>query len=141
MRLIDWIWTVRGSVPLPEGLDATAALARLEPLWQFAGTTRALDGATLTFAKRNPGSQDPMAIYDRGTLGVTSAGLGYCLSSRALAACFCAPAFFLGTSVLIDGAQISGQVFAALFVALYLGGRVLEPWLAARRIARLLGTT
>ena len=142
-RAIDWIWTVRGTVAAPSGSSVDEAFARLDPLWRETGTTARREGDSLTFRKTDPASQDRLATFDRGRLcarpRTDGVDLAYTLVSRALAACFLLPAFFLGISYVVDGAQISGKVFAALFSVLYVVGRLLEPRLAAGLFRRHLG--
>lgn len=143
-RLVDWIWTVRGSVAAPAGADVDQAFARLDPLWRETGTTARREGHTLSFHKTDPASQDRLATFDRGRLcarpGDEGVEIGYTFVSRALAACFLLPAFFLAISYVVDGAQISGKVFAVLFAVLYVAGRLLEPRLASRLLARHLNS-
>ena len=142
LRLIDWIWTVRGAVPLAPGQTGDTTFARLDPLFREPGTTRRREGDTLVFHKSDPLSQDPMAVWDRGHLQIVAGpALHYRLASRALGFCFLAPALFLGLSLLLETAHVSGRVFAGFFVALYIIGRMLEPWLVAARLARLLAAT
>ena len=141
LRLVDWIWTVRGSLPLSPDQAADEAFAGLDTLLRDPGTSRRIDGDTLIFHKVNPLSQDKLAVFDRGRLQVSGGELGYVLSSKALGFCFLAPLFFLGVSALIDGSRISGRVFAAMFAVLYIVGRLLEPWLVARLFARRLAGT
>jgi len=45
---------------------------------------------------------------------------------------------FLSLAGLLASARTPGEVFAGIFVALYIGGRVLEPWLVKRRFAAAL---
>ena len=142
IRLIDWIWTVRGSLPIAPGLSVDEATTRLDPLFHDPGTTRQRDGDVVTFHKVNPLSQDKLAVFDRGrlhiTAGLTGGTLRYELVSRALLFCFLLPAFFLGVSALVDGSKISGRVFAGMFTVLYLAGRWLEPRLVAGLFTRAL---
>jgi hypothetical protein len=141
LRPIDWIWTVRGTLPIDPAQTPDDAFARLDPLLREPGTTRRIEGNVLIFHKVNPLSQDKLAVFDRGHLQVAGGALRYDLTSRALGFCFLAPPFFLGVSALIESSRNSGRVFAGLFVALYIGGRLLEPWLVARLFARMLGGT
>jgi hypothetical protein len=142
LRLIDWIWTVRGSVPLGPRQSSEEALALIDTLLREPGTMRQRDGDRLTFRKIDPLSQDKLAVFERGQFHVVNAIAGsqlrYVLRSRALLFCLLASPFFLGVSLVIDSAHISGRVFAALFAVLYVAGRFLEPWLAARLFARTL---
>lgn len=195
-RLIDWIWHVRGSVPLPLGQSGEEAFDRLDPLFHESGTSHERDGDRLTFRKKAPAAQDKMSIFDGGTLEIAQgAGEGgvlrYHLTSRALLFCFLAPLLFLAfaqftvfvgslekapTAVEKVAAEAKKQafekkqaaiqmnpvdkflgapapenkdpkkkpeekkkhsptpayVFAGLFAALYLVGRILEDWLVRR---------
>jgi hypothetical protein len=138
LRLIDWIWTVRGALPLGPGQSAQAALTRIEALLHEPGTRFEREGMRLQFRKVDPASQDKLAVFERGQLEVAGDSLHYALTSRALLFCFLAPGFFLGVAALIESSRNSGRVFAALFAALYLVGRWLEPRLAARLFAQRL---
>jgi hypothetical protein len=66
LRYIDWIWHVRGSVPLPEGQTAGEALDRIEPVFDEVGTAHVRSDAALSFTKKNPASQDPLSVFERG---------------------------------------------------------------------------
>ena len=92
LRLIDWIWHIRGEVPLPAGQSDDEAFGKLDPLFAHAGTTHARMG------------EDPLSIVDRGTLRIEAAGGGpvlrYHLVSRALLYCFLAPLLFLAIGQL-----------------------------------------
>jgi len=108
MRLIDWIWHVRGSVPLAPGQSTEEAFERLDPLFHEVNTKHERTGDTLTFTKKDQRAQDKMSVFDGGTLRVErSAGgavLRYHLTSRALLFCFLAPLLFLsfaGLTILI----------------------------------------
>ena len=145
MRLIDWIWMVRGTLPLPPGVSGDEAFARLDDLMREPGTTRRIDGDVLVFNKVNALAQDKLSVFDRGRLQIEPGSAGpvmrYDLVSRALGWCFLLPLFFLGVSALIDSSKISGKVFAGFFVVLYIGGRWLEPRLVAKVFARRLAGT
>lgn len=99
LRLIDWIWNIRGSVPLAPGQTSDDAFARLDPLFQQPGTTHERVDDTLSFRKKDQAAQDKMSIFDSGVLlierGVEGAVLRYRMSSRALLLCFFAPLLFL----------------------------------------------
>lgn len=99
LRYIDWIWHVRGSLPLPEGLSRAEAFERLAPLFGQTGTSHEREGDTLAFRKRDAAAQDKMAVFDSGTLAIAEGGEGPVLRwhmiSRALLACFLAPLLFL----------------------------------------------
>lgn len=198
LRYIDWIWHVRGSVPLPEGQAVGAALDRIEPVFDEVGTAHVRSDAALSFTKKNPASQDPLAVFERGVLRVEETGQGgrlrYHLVSRALLACFLAPLLFLGFAQLTilvnayqkpaaeeaakkpdakkaevppmnpidkalgapapdkpgkDGKEGDGKrsrkptptpayVFAGIFAALYVGGRILEDRLVKRLFRKRL---
>ena len=138
VALIDWIWIVRGSLPLTPGQSGDAVFAALAPLLGEPGTTRRIDGDTLTFHKVDPLAQDKLAVFDHGHMHITAGELRYELTSRALGFCFLAPFFVLGIAALIEDSRISGRVFAGMFAVLYVAGRLLEARLVAKRFARLL---
>ena len=179
------------------------AFARLDPMFQTSGTVYAVDGDTLTYTKRNPAAQDPLATFTRGRLQLASQGrssvLRYDLSSTALLLCFLTPLLFLGFAQVAVGlnawekasVEVSKKaekdeekakpakqlnpvdvflgapapedpakkkdkekdkdkgrhsptpayVLAGLFFAIYLVGRVLEPWLIRRRLRKALSRT
>jgi len=104
LRFIDWIWNVRGSVPLAPGQSENEAFARLDPLFHEYGTTYEQNGDTLTFSKKDQPAQDKMSVFDHGVLRIeqepTGAVLRYRLSSRSLLFCFLAPLLFLGFALL-----------------------------------------
>lgn len=99
MRLIDWIWTVRGELALPQGQSADEAFARLEPYFREPGTSFDQTEGTLTFTKKDPLAQDRMSIYDAGELRVEARKDGgilrYWMTSRSLLFCFLAPLLFI----------------------------------------------
>jgi hypothetical protein len=105
LRLLDWIWNIRGSVPLAPGQSSDEAFARLDPLFQQPGTTYERTGDTLVFAKKDQAAQDKMSIFDAGALqiepGKDGAVLRYRMASRALLFCFLAPLLFLAFGQLI----------------------------------------
>jgi len=100
LRFIDWIWHIRGSIPLAPGQSADAAFTRLDPLFAQPDTTCERTGDTLTFIKKNQLAQDKMSVFDSGVLHIEQAPqspvLRYNLVSRALLFCFLAPLLFLG---------------------------------------------
>ncbi|WP_423603266.1 hypothetical protein [Sphingomonas sp. MS122] len=100
LRFIDWIWHVRGSMPLAPGHSEEDAFDRLDPLFRQVGTSHERTGDTLVFRKKDQAAQDKMSVFDGGTLrienGVAGAVLRYHLTSRALLGCFLAPLLFLG---------------------------------------------
>lgn len=101
LPLVDAIWRTRGAIEFDSSLTAEEAFSRLDPLFQTPGTTYSVDADTLTYTKRNPGAQDPLATFTRGTLRVEERGrLRYDLSSTALLLCFLAPLLFLGFAQL-----------------------------------------
>lgn len=198
LRFIDWIWNIRGSVPLEPMQSGDEAFDRLDPLFHEYGTTYERSGDTLTFSKKDQPAQDKMSVFDAGVLkieqGLGGAALHYRLSSRALLFCFCMPLlflFFAQATIAIgeyrkpaleaaekakaakkkepvvrelhpidkflgapapeapkkDGAAkredkqhspTSAYVFAAMFAALYVIGRVLEQWLVKRLFRKAL---
>jgi hypothetical protein len=103
-RIIDWIWHVRGSLPLTPGQTPDEAFDRLEPLFGEAGTSHTRRDATLTFTKKDQAAQDKMAVFDHGELRIEESPTGpilrYRLNSRALLLCFLAPLLFLGLAQL-----------------------------------------
>jgi len=198
LRFIDWIWHIRGSVPLTPGLSGHQAFDRLDPLFRERDTSHDYTHDTLNFRKSNQAPQDKMSIFDGGVLRIEQSATGpvlrYDLTSRMLLFCFLAPLIFLAFAQLnvvigvldkptaeekaeakkkkeeeeakdaarplhpIDkflGAPApekpkkddekankdkegdedegpsptSGYVLAAIFAALYVGGRILEHWL------------
>ncbi len=204
LRFIDWIWHIRGTVPLAPGQSSDDAFARLDPLFRERDTHLDRSHDTLTFRKSNQAPQDKMSVFDGGVLRIkqtaTGPALYYELASKILLFCFLAPLLFLafagmnlGIGVIdaptaaekaeaerkdeekekrnaarpqnpIDAflgapapekpkteaekkkeeaekkakgeeeedegpSPTPGYVFAGLFAALYIGGRVLEAWL------------
>ncbi len=107
MRLIDWIWTVRGELPLPAGQSADEAFARLDPFFREPGTSFDQAGRSLSFTKQDPLAQDKMSIYDRGELRVESQPGGgvlrYWMTSKSLLFCFLAPLMFIAFGQIIVG--------------------------------------
>ncbi|WP_446657679.1 hypothetical protein [Blastomonas sp. SL216] len=107
MRLIDWIWTVRGDINLPEGLSAEQAFARLDPFFHEPGTRFDRSDDSLTFSKKDPVAQDKMSIYDTGVLRIERDGGGavlrYWMTSKSLLFCFLAPLLFVAFGQLIVG--------------------------------------
>lgn len=104
LRLIDWIWHIRGCVVLAPFQSGDEAFERLAPLFAEKGTSHDRTGDTLTFRKKDQAAQDRMAIFDGGVLrvekGATGSVLRYDLTSRALLACFLAPLLFLAFAQL-----------------------------------------
>ena len=100
MRFINWIWHVRGSVPLAPGQSNLDAFDRLDPLFREYGTSHERTGDTLTFSKKDQPAQDKMSVFDSGVLriekGADGAVLRYHLISRALLFCFVLAPLFLG---------------------------------------------
>jgi hypothetical protein len=104
LRFIDWIWHIRGSVPLEPGQSSDEAFDRLDPLFRVRDTHHNRAHDTLTFRKSNQAPQDRMSIFDRGVLRIehtaTGPALRYDLSSRMLLFCFLAPLLFLAFAQL-----------------------------------------
>lgn len=94
VRFIDWIWRIRGSLPVAPIQSAAQAFDKLDPLFQEKNTTYRIDGDTLTFTKKAPVPQDKMSVFDDGTIRVANGVLRYDMMSRALLACFLAPLLF-----------------------------------------------
>lgn len=99
-RLIDWIWTVRDEVPVPEGLGADEALARVSPAFESDGYSVQPTGEGLAYANPSPAAQDTLATFEKGALRVEeTAGrrvLRYRLTSRFMLFCFLLPFVFIG---------------------------------------------
>lgn len=104
LRLIDWIWHVRGSLELAPGQSNNEVFDRLEPLFLEAGTSHQRTNDLLSFSKKDPAAQDKMSIFDGGALRVDNSlaapVLRYQLTSQALLFCFLAPFLFLGIARL-----------------------------------------
>lgn len=104
LRLVNWIWHIRGEVPLPADLAPDEAFERLDPLFTHSGTTHARMGDVVVVTKRDQLAQDPLSVVDTGTLkiepGEKGAVLRYHLVSRALLLCFLAPLLFLAVAQL-----------------------------------------
>ena len=100
MRLINWIWHVRGSLALAPDQSSDDAFDRLAPLFRETGTSHERTDDTLTFRKKDQAAQDKMSVFDRGVLRIEkdTAGpiLRYHLVSRALLFCFLLVPLFLG---------------------------------------------
>ncbi len=142
---IDSIWCVRGVLDFVPAQSTAQVFERLDDLFQQAGTSRELAGDTLSFRKKDPLAQDKMASFHNGTLTVAqvegTTRLSYELVSKTLLFCFCLPPFFAIVALLVEGAGTSGWVFAGIFAALYIVGRILEPWLIRREFRnRVEGT-
>lgn len=107
LRLLDWIWHIKGSVPLAPGQSVDDAFDRLDSLFREPGTTYERRGDTLTFSKRDQAAQDKMSVFDGGVLRVEEQGaqrvLHYRLASRALLYCFLAPLLFLAFAQITVG--------------------------------------
>lgn len=104
LRLFDWIWHIRGSVPLPSGQSSDEAFDRLDPLFRERDTSHDRAHDTLTFRKSNQAPQDQMSIFDGGALRIEHGEAGpvlrYDLTSRILLFCFLAPLLFLAFAQL-----------------------------------------
>jgi hypothetical protein len=104
LRYIDWIWHVRGSMPLAPGQSEDQAFENLAPLFHQRNTTHERAGDTLTFRKKDQAAQDKMSVFDGGVLRVEQAATGpvlrYNLVSRALLFCFLAPLLFIAFAQL-----------------------------------------
>lgn len=99
LRLLDWIWQLRGTLPLPPGQSSGAAIDRLEPLFHVSGTSYDRGDDVLTFVKKDQAAQDKMSIFDGGVLRVETSASGlvlrYRVTSKALLFCFLAPFLFI----------------------------------------------
>jgi hypothetical protein len=107
LRFIDWIWNIRGYVPLAPGQSSDEAYSRLDALFDQPGTSYDRVGDALSFTKKDQAAQDKMSIFDAGVLQVEQAEGGpvmrYRMASRALLFCFLAPLLFLALGQLIVG--------------------------------------
>ncbi len=113
LTAIDWIWHVRGDVPLAPALSGEDALDRLSPLFRQTGTSYERMTGLLRFRKQDPAAQDKMSVFDSGTLQVEQAPEGsvlrYRLSSKALLYCFLAPLLFLALAQVTIGINMLGK--------------------------------
>ena len=57
MRLIDWIWHIRGSVALAPGQSSDDAFGKLEPLFRQPNTSFERSNDTLVFQKKDQAAQ------------------------------------------------------------------------------------
>ncbi|MCB5424091.1 hypothetical protein H0274_02365 [Altererythrobacter sp. CC-YST694] len=100
LRFIDWIWHIRGSLPLSPGQTDEEAFDRLAPVFDQPNTTYERTNGALTFQKKDQAAQDKMSVFDSGVLAIENGDAGpvlhYHLISRALLFCFLAPALFMG---------------------------------------------
>lgn len=100
LRFIDWIWTVRDELPVPEGLSAGEALERVAPVLDEPDTQYQRDGEGLSYTKGSPAAQDPLSVFEKGSLRVEEAPGGlvlrYRLVSRFMLFCFILPLVFVG---------------------------------------------
>lgn len=98
-RFVEWIWHIKGSLPLLPGQSSDEAFDQLDPLFHERGTSHERTGDTLTFRKENQAPQSRMSIFDGGVLWIDNDAAGpvlrYHLISRALLYCFLAPLLFL----------------------------------------------
>jgi len=109
LRLIDWIWNVRGSLALSPGQSSDEAFDRLYPLFSQPGTSHQRTNDTVSFRKKDQAAQDRMSVFDGGALRIENSVAGsvlqYHLTSRALLFCFLAPLLFLAIAqftVVVD---------------------------------------
>ncbi|WP_443969543.1 hypothetical protein [Sphingobium sp. CR28] len=106
-RFLDWIWHIKGSLPIAPGQSSDEVFDRLSPLFQEINTTHDRTGDTLTFNKWDQAAQDKMSVFDGGTLtiesGVGAGVLRYHMTSKALLYCFLAPLLFLAIAAATIG--------------------------------------
>jgi hypothetical protein len=104
LRFIDWIWHVRGSLPLAPGQSGEDAFDRLDPLFRQPGTVYQRTDDTLIFTKKDQAAQDKLSVFDGGALQIDKSGSGavlrYHLTSRILLFCFLASFLFVGLAQL-----------------------------------------
>ena len=118
LRLIDWIWHIRGSIALAPGESRDEVFARLDPLFQEHGTSHERTNDKLTFRKKDQAAQDKMSIFDSGILQIENGASGpilrYRLASRILLLCFLAPLLFLSFAQLtVTVGKLKGPETAA----------------------------
>ena len=94
LRIIDWIWRIRGTMRIDPAQSAGEAFGKLDSLFHEKNTEYHVEGDTLTFTKEKQLPQDKMSIFDGGTLQVSGGVMRYDMKSNALLACFLAPLFF-----------------------------------------------
>src|ERR1700712_4025166 len=70
IRFIDWIWQIRGSLPLAPAQSGDEVFDRLHPLFPEFGTSHERASDTLTFRKKDQPAQDKMSIFDSGVLKI-----------------------------------------------------------------------
>jgi hypothetical protein len=99
LSFIDWIWHVRGSLPLAPGQSSKDVFDGLNPLFRQSGASHHVTNGTLTFSKKDSLAQDRMSVFDSGSLwierDVVGSVLRYHLISRILLFCFFGPVLFL----------------------------------------------
>ena len=98
-RFLSWIWHIRGSLSLRPDQSSDDAFGRLAPLFRQAGTSHDRTEDRLIFRKKDQAAQDRMAVFDGGSLEISTSPEGsvlhYTLQSRALLFCFLMPLLFL----------------------------------------------
>jgi hypothetical protein len=94
LRFLDWIWRIKGTLPIDPPQSAAEAFGKLDSLLQEKNTTYRIQGDTLTFTKKAQLPQDKMSVFDAGTWRIADGVLRYDMTSRALLACFLAPLLF-----------------------------------------------
>jgi hypothetical protein len=104
VHFLNWIWHIRGSIPLAPGQSSHDVFHKLDHLFKQPGTTYVRIDDTLSFEKRDQLAQDRMSIFDGGLLQIEQSldglVLRYHLVSRALLFCFLAPLLFVGIAQL-----------------------------------------
>ena len=125
IRLIDWIWNVRGALPLGFLRSGGDAIDKLDVLLRTEGTSLSHGNGTLRFHKKMAAHpQDKMAAFNRGILEIVEQPSGpelhYDLFSKGLLFCFLAPLLFLSIAGLFEASRTPGLVFASLFVLVYI---------------------
>jgi hypothetical protein len=116
LRIIDWVWRIRGRIPIDPVRSPAEAFDKLDGLFQESGTSYRIDHDTLSFTKKNALPQDPMSVFDSGTLRINEGVLRYDMASRALLACLLAPLLFFAVGhigVALDEWRNPPEVVAA----------------------------
>ena len=142
LRFIDWIWRVRGSLPIEPPRSPGDTFDKLDSLFQAPDTSYRIDGDTLSFTKGAQLPQDPMAVFDSGTLRASDGELRYDMMSRALLACFLAPLLFFAVGrigVALDNWRNPPELAAAKAEAEKKRSRIKPEDVPMHAIDQLLG--
>jgi len=142
LRYVEWIWRMKGSFRIDPEQSPSNAFDRLDSLFQESGTSYRVVNNTLSFTKKGQRPQDPMAIFDRGTLRISNGVLHYDMMSRALLACFLAPLLFFAVGhigVALDKWRNPPEVLAAKAEAAKKRSKIKPEDVPMHAIDQLLG--